>query len=98
MKVNAIQLDQNDNVVTCINKISQGETVIYQFQKKFFTVVANEEIPAWHKIAIQDISLGADVIKYGESIGIAQNNLLKGSWVYHLNVSSVPRSYEEELV
>lgn len=48
----------------------------------------NEQIPAGHKYALCDIQKGAYIIKYGEIIGKATENIKKGAWVHTHNVKS----------
>ena len=48
----------------------------------------NGKIPAGHKYALQDISCGEYVIKYGEIIGRATQDIAKGDWVHTHNVKS----------
>lgn len=47
-----------------------------------------KEIPAGHKYALRDITKGEYVIKYGEIIGKATENIKKGEWVHTHNVKS----------
>ncbi len=48
----------------------------------------NGKIPAGHKYALRDIALGEYVIKYGEIIGKATENIKAGEWVHTHNVKS----------
>ncbi len=48
----------------------------------------NEKIPAGHKYALRDISAGEYIIKYGEIIGRATQDISKGEWVHTHNVKS----------
>ena len=48
----------------------------------------NEQIPAGHKYALCDIPKGEYVIKYGEIIGRATQDIAKGEWVHTHNVKS----------
>lgn len=48
----------------------------------------SEKIPAGHKYALRDISVGEYVIKYGEIIGKATQNISLGEWVHTHNVKS----------
>lgn len=41
-----------------------------------------------HKIALRNIKKGEVVIKYGEVIGVAKNNIKKGDWVHSHNLAS----------
>lgn len=47
-----------------------------------------KEIPAGHKIAREDISKGDYVIKYGQVIGRATQNIKAGEWVHTHNLHS----------
>ena len=46
------------------------------------------EIPAGHKFALKDIKKGEYVIKYGEIIGRAKEDIKEGDWVHTHNVKS----------
>ena len=48
----------------------------------------NDKIPAGHKYALRDIPQGDYVIKYGEIIGRATENICQGDWVHTHNVKS----------
>ena len=52
------------------------------------TVAANASIPIYHKIALCAIPSGSDVIKYGQVIGMATSDIIKGDWVHVHNVES----------
>ena len=52
------------------------------------TLTADGNIPAGHKFALKDIKKGEYVIKYGEIIGRATQNIQKGEWVHTHNVKS----------
>ena len=48
----------------------------------------NEQIPAGHKYALSSIRKGEYVVKYGEIIGRATQDIAKGEWVHTHNVQS----------
>lgn len=48
----------------------------------------NEQIPAGHKYALSNIRKGQYVIKYGEVIGKATQDIARGEWVHTHNVKS----------
>ncbi|MBT9776084.1 hydrolase [Clostridium sp. MCC353] len=98
MVMNAILLDAADNVVTCVKEIQAGEEVRYRHGEEIRTLAAEELIPYCHKIALETLEKGAQVIKYGETIGKTSEKIEKGHWVSHLNIYSVPRDYESEYV
>ena len=51
-------------------------------------VTPREGIPAGHKIALRDIAAGEKVIKYGNPIGIAQEDIKAGQWVHSHNLKT----------
>ena len=98
MEINALLMDPNDNVVTCVNEVAAGQSVVYRNGDKLVTLTALEDIPYCHKIALVDIPEGGEVIKYGESLGKTNAAIPAGHWVAHHNLFSVPRDYDSEMV
>ena len=98
MKIQALLMAPTDNVVTCIIPVSAGETVAYQDGEEIKTVLALEDIPYCHKIALCDMAAETAVIKYGEMIGKTNAFVPKGGWVSHENIYSVYRDYQSELI
>ena len=98
MNINALLMDDRDNVVTCVADVPRGEQVVYQKQGELFSLAAEEDIPYCHKVALADIAKGAEVIKYGESLGRTSEDIPAGHWVSHKNLFSVPRDYDSEML
>ena len=98
MEINALLMDPADNVVTCVNEVPAGEKVIYRKGEEVLTLTALEDIPYCHKVALVDIAKGAEVIKYGESLGETSEDIPAGHWVAHHNLFSVPRDYDSEML
>lgn len=65
--MNALLLNPADDVAVATARIPAGETVEAGTRK----VVAQNDIPKLHKIALRDIPSGEHVRKYGYSIGIS---------------------------
>ena len=97
MNINALMMDVTDNVVTCMTEIPAGGTVCYRKGEEVCTLTAEEEIPYCHKIALTNIPKGAQVIKYGESLGEVSEDVAAGRRVADHNLFSVPRDYDGEL-
>ncbi|MTI47179.1 UxaA family hydrolase [Sporosalibacterium faouarense] len=97
MKANTIMLNNKDNVVTATCNIKKGETIAYLKDDKMLTIMAVEDIPIWNKAAITSINNKGFVIKYGETIGAAVEDITEGSCVSHLNIVSLPRDYTNEM-
>lgn len=98
MKINALMMDPRDNVVTCVQEVTAGGMVVWQDGEAVKTLVAAEEIPYCHKVALRDFAEGDEVVKYGELIGKTVEPISKGHWVSDRNIVSVPRDYDSELV
>ena len=97
MNVNAIMLREEDKVITVVGDVKKGDTVNYKKGDESCQVIAAEDIPSYHKIAIVDLKKDEEVIKYGQIIGAMMADAEKGCWISHKNVMSLPRNYEEEL-
>ena len=98
MKINALMIDETDNVVTCVDEVSKGSEVFYRKGNDILSVKAIDDIPYCHKVALKDFPEGDDVIKYGESLGKTNCAVKKGGWLYDGNMHSVPRDYDSELI
>jgi len=80
---NLILCHPKDNVATASSPLNVGTFLRLAEQK---TIVAREQIPFGHKIALQKIRKGGPVIKYGERIGKAIRKINPGEWVHIHNV------------
>ena len=82
----ALMLSKADNVATAIEDIDAGMEVSVRLGKEERKVNALERIPFGFKIAVADISKGAQVVKYGEPIGLASLDIRRGQLVHVHNV------------
>ncbi len=98
MQINALLMDETDNVVTCVNDVPKGTAVVYRKEEEVCTIIAEEDIPYCHKIALKDFAEGETVLKYGEMIGKTVTPIQKGHLINHKNIISVVRDYESEMV
>jgi altronate dehydratase small subunit len=94
----AIQIDEKDNVATVTGQTIAGE--VLEILSPDGTVIlqtkTSEDLPFGHKIAIKDIGIGGNVVKYGEVIGSASQDILAGRWVHTHNVKSVRLDTSEQ--
>lgn len=79
-----IQINPTDNVAVALSDISSGET----FQVGSMQLTVTEKIAGGHKVALTDISSGDNIIKYGNVIAYAKNDIEAGSWVHTHNVAT----------
>jgi altronate dehydratase small subunit len=82
----ALMLSERDNVATLLEDAASGTGVLIRLGRKTSTVNARENIPFGFKIAVSDITKGANIIKYGETIGIASRDIKKGEMVHVHNL------------
>ena len=79
-----IKINQEDNVAVALRPIAQGEELAIGD----VSVVAAQEIPQGHKIALKPIKAGEKVVKYGFSIGFAKEDIGTGQWVHVHNLKT----------
>ena len=88
MKDNALKVNPRDNVVIAIKQIVCGEDVVVDGVK---LLSAAEDVAASHKIALTDIKAGGAVIRYGEPIVQARDDIKRGRWVHVHNTQPIER-------
>lgn len=69
-----IKINDVDNVAIAVNTIPAGTEVMDN-------ILANEDIPQGHKIALCDIPKGEKIVRYGIVLGYAINPIKKGDWI-----------------
>lgn len=85
----ALRVNTSDNVVTVLAALDPGEAVlVMERDGSSFDLVVHDPIPFGHKAAVTAISRGQDVIKYGESIGMATRQIERGEHVHVHNLDS----------
>jgi len=82
----AKKIAQTDNVVTAVSDCKAGDPVTIKFKGEETRCTCNQDVPFGHKIAIVNIDKDSKIIKYGEPIGRASKDILKGDWVHTHNV------------
>ena len=78
-----IKINQFDTVAVALEEIKKGTRLDYEDG-----LIALEDIPAGHKIALEDIAAGSKIIKYGNPIGLAKEDIKRGSWVHVHNIKT----------
>ena len=87
-KINAILLNEKDNVVTLFKDVKEGDIVEFQKAGNILKIVALQDTLAFHKIAILNIDLRSPILKYGEIIGFTKKSIRIGEYVHTHNLSS----------
>ncbi len=84
----ALVMHPKDNVATVLEDIAPEQNVEVEGNEETSTITATEAIPFGHKIALRKIRPSAKVLKYGEVIGTATQNISTGSHVHVHNIKS----------
>jgi altronate dehydratase small subunit len=93
----AIVMEAADNVATVMQDIEPHTEVELQLAGGKLTVHVTERIKFGHKFAIRDIKKGNRIVKYGEPIGIATQDIRIGQHVHVHNVESARGRGDKEL-
>lgn len=83
-KASFLKINPADSVVVCLRAMKAGETI--SADGKEITLL--QDVPAGHKVLIEDKNEGEDIIKYGYPIGHAKKDLKAGEWVNENNLKT----------
>ncbi|MFD4976353.1 UxaA family hydrolase [Streptomyces sp. NPDC058424] len=78
-----------DSVAVAVRDLSAGAVEGgYLHGPESVTVQLRGDVPLGHKLALVDITEGADVVEYGVRVGIATRDICVGEYVHVHNVRS----------
>lgn len=88
MQLSFLMHHESDNVGVAVVDIATGTEAVGRFRDKpqelRFTIL--ESVPLGHKLAIQAINKGEDIIEYGVVIGLATSDIAVGQAVHVHNL------------
>ncbi len=84
MSTRFIKINPADNVVVAVDPLKKGDRLTVDG----IEIVVAEDIPAGHKVALQDFAADEHIIKYGYPIGHARSAIAKGAWVNEKNIKT----------
>lgn len=79
-----ITLDARDNIAIATADLHAGEVVTVGTA----SVTIRSQVPRGHKVALEQLASGADVIRYGEIIGATTQDVTIGEHVHTHNLIS----------
>lgn len=79
----------DDNVATALRNLNKGEQASVGLGQEIISIAVIEPVEYGHKFAIRDITKGDDILKYGEIIGRATEDIVSGAHVHVQNVESM---------
>jgi altronate hydrolase len=92
MQTRVLKVDSRDNVLIALTDLNQGEHV--QIEGESYTLVSN--VPAKHKFATEDLSVGDDVVMYGVLVGAAVKQIQRGERLTTSNVQHHASAFHEQ--
>ncbi|MFX1311515.1 MAG: UxaA family hydrolase [Promethearchaeota archaeon] len=84
MKKKYILLNSKDNCATVLEDLPKNSDILFRNRH----IILNHLIPLGHKFALVNIPKGEYIIKYGEIIGVATEDIKKGDWIHTHNIKS----------
>ena len=87
--IDGIILNETDNVATAVQVLTKGQTARVRRNREEVEISIVEDIPYGHKFAVRDVTAGEDILKYGEVIGRATQNIASGSHAHVQNIESL---------
>lgn len=79
-----IQINKDDNVAVALAPLAKGT----QIAIGALSLTLVEDIPQGHKFALVQIGTGEKIIKYGNPIGLAKEDIAAGSWIHTHNMKT----------
>ncbi|WP_426110953.1 UxaA family hydrolase [Pseudomonas sp. DSP3-2-2] len=86
-------LTPGDDVAVARGDIAAGQ----QLSADGIALIARQQIPSGHKIALRPVSAGQQVLKYGQTIGLATQGIESGDYV-HVHNLDMPATNAEHSV
>jgi len=90
--ISLLQLHESDNIAVARISLSAGDLCVAGAN----SFRARQQVPAGHKIAAHEIASGMPILKFGQPIGTASENIAQGDWVHVHNVAvtRIQQEYE----
>lgn len=87
-----IRLHPRDNVAMALNPLVKGQLVPFEGDM----LEVQSDIPSLHKLAVESILAGQEIVKYGQVIGHAGEDVALGDYVHSHNcmMADIDRDYE----
>lgn len=79
-----IQINKADNIAVALSPLTKGTKAEIGGN----SVILSEDIPQGHKFALLGINAGEKIIKYGNPIGIAKEDIPAGTWIHTHNMKT----------
>ena len=82
-------INAEDNTAVALSDLAAGDVLDIPHGDATRSVRLAEPVAFGHKFALSDIAAGAEVLKYGNVIGVASTDIKEGQHVHTHNVESI---------
>lgn len=82
MRPEIVRIHPEDNVVVAVQPLEAGSSIEVDGER----IDIQEDVAVGHKVALDDLAQGTDVIKYGFPIGHVTETVRKGAWLHSHNM------------
>ncbi|MFQ5651775.1 MAG: UxaA family hydrolase [bacterium] len=89
MSSKVLKVHPADNIVVALQSLSAGETILLDGQ----ALVLKTEVAEKHKFAARDLLAGDEVVMYGTVVGIASQDIARGSAIATANVRHIASDF-----
>lgn len=79
-----LKINELDNVAVAIGSLDKGKSYVVADEQ----ILLSEDITQGHKVAIKNINSGENIIKYGNPIGHATTDIIKGQHIHSHNLKT----------
>lgn len=81
--------NEHDDVGVAVQDVAPGaRDVVYMDSDRRVTMQVLEPVPLGHKVALRDLTEGADIIEYGVRVGVTRQGIKAGQMVHIHNMRS----------
>ncbi len=91
MSTSVLKLDPRDNVLVALTPLRQGDRL--DFSGKSYTLLS--DVPAKHKIAMEDLAPGGQIFMYGVLVGTAAESIRQGEPLTTRNMRHAAADFQE---
>src|SRR6266436_5314088 len=88
-----LKLDSRDNVLIALTDLQRGAQIPFDSQ----TFILESDVPAKHKFAAEDLSMGASVKMYGVIVGKAVEPIRRGGLLTTENIHHQAAAFHEKI-
>ena len=89
MSITALMIKpDSDNVGVVTAAMKKGDIARFQKDGQVVEIVLVDDVPIYHKFCVKAVKKGEPVIKYGEQLGLAGQDIAVGEYVHTHNLIS----------